>query len=86
MKWTKTGKTVTADGTTIEYSNGTGITIESRKRKIPHSNGKPGTWDHTSYFVLADGKTIIERHSLKDAKESAEMEIMFRQRDEKMEG
>lgn len=70
-KWTKTGKSVTPDCTTIEYSSGTNVTIESRKKKIPHAN-RPGTWEHTTYFVLVDGKEVVERHSLKDAKEHAE--------------
>lgn len=71
MKWTKTGKRVGPDGTTIIYSlSGTDITVESRKRHIPHS-GRSGTWGHTSYFVLKDGKEITEKYSLADAKEYA---------------
>ena len=74
-KWEKTGKRIDSEGTTITYSfSGTGITIESRKRHIPHANGI-GTWDHASYFVLKDGKEISEKHSLKDAKEYAEKEV-----------
>ena len=71
--WEKTGKRVSSSGTTITYSGkGTGFTIESRKRHIPHSNGV-GTWEHTSYFVLLDGKEIKEKYSLKDAKMFAEI-------------
>lgn len=72
IKWEKTGRTVTPEGTTIIYSGkGTDLTIESRKRHIPHANGI-GTWDHTSYFVLQSGTEVIEKMSLRDAKEAAE--------------
>ena len=72
MIWKKTGKRINSEGTTITYqAEGTGITIESRKRHIPHANGN-GTWDHTSYFVMAAGKEVTEKYSLKDAKEFAE--------------
>lgn len=72
IRWEKTGKTVSAEGTTITYSGaGTTLTIESRKRHIRHANGI-GTWDHTSYFVLQDGTELVEKYSLKDAKEYAE--------------
>ena len=73
ISWEKTGKTVTSEGTTVIYEGvGTDITIESRKRHIPHANGI-GTWDHTSYFVLMDGKVVAEKQSLKAAKEYAEI-------------
>ena len=72
MIWQKTGKTVNAEGTTIRYTAyKTNLSIESRKRHIPHAN-RSGTWDHTSYFVLRDGEEIAEKQSLKDAKEFAE--------------
>ena len=79
MKWERTGKTVGSEGTTIEYrpigankiATACRFSIESRKRHIPHANGS-GTWDHTTYWVLYDGKDIIERYSLSDAKQSAE--------------
>ena len=79
MKWERTGKTVGREGTTIEYrpigANNIAIacrfSIESRKRHVPHANGS-GTWDHTTYWVLIDGKDIRERYSLSDAKQSAE--------------
>lgn len=71
-KWIKQGKTVTPEGTTIEYSlEGTGVTVESRKRHIPHAN-RTGTWDHTSYFVLRDGAEIRELWTLKSAQMHAE--------------
>ena len=53
---------------------GTGFQIESRKRHIPHANGM-GMWDHTTYWVLKDGKELVEKHSLADAKEYAEARI-----------
>ena len=74
MTWEKTGKTVSAAGTTVEYrpiGAMKDITVESRKRHIPHANGV-GTWDHTSYFVVLDGKDVKERWTLKDAKQYAE--------------
>ena len=72
MKWNKISKTTNSEGTTITYKCDAlpGITIESRKRHIPHANGV-GTWDHTSYFVIKDGKET-EKWSLKDAQEYAE--------------
>lgn len=70
--WIKTGKRVSQEGTTITYSGiDTDITIESRKRHIPHAN-RAGTWDHTSYFVLKSGQEIVEKQSLTDAKRYAE--------------
>lgn len=70
--WVKTGRTVNSEGTTIIYSGvGTNLTIESRKRHILHAN-RAGTWDHTSYFVLKDGKEIAEKWSLREAKSFAE--------------
>lgn len=72
IKWIKTGRTVSAEGTTVIYSGeGTDLTIESRKRHIPHASGV-GTWDHTTYFVLKAGEELKERYSLADAKEYAE--------------
>lgn len=69
MRWIKTGKKVSTEGTTITYSleGDTGYTIESRRRMIPHS-GRPGFWEHTTYFVLKDGKELKELYSLGDAK------------------
>ena len=72
MKWVRLNKTVDIDGTTIEYgAPGTDLTIESRKRHIPHANGS-GTWDHTTYFVIRSGEELKELYSLSDAKEYAE--------------
>lgn len=71
-KWEKTGRRVTPECTTIEYSlAGTGFTVESRKEKIPHAN-RPGSWEHTTYHVLHDGAHLDVRHTLQHAKEIAE--------------
>ena len=73
IKWIKTGHAVSGEGTTIEYSvKNTNVTIESRKRHIPHAGGRTGFWDHTTYFVLKDGQDVMEKYSLRDAKEYAE--------------
>ena len=72
MKWIRTGRTVGPEGTTIIYEgHRAGIRIESRKRHIPHANGI-GTFDHTTYFVMVDGKDLKERYTLKAAKEWVE--------------
>jgi hypothetical protein len=74
MTWQKTGKIVSGEGTTVEYRPARvniNISVESRKRHIPHANGV-GTWDHTSYFVVLNGEDVKEKYSLKDAKEYAE--------------
>ena len=82
MKWVKTGKTVSPEGTTVEYEAvDHPFTIESRKRHIPHANGRSGTWDYTSYFVLFLGREVAEKHSLKDAKEYAE-ELLYGKEDQ----
>ena len=75
--WIRTDKKVTAEGTTITYAligANVNYEIESRKRHIPHAN-REGTWDHTSYFVLKDGKELVEKQSLADAKEYVEKEL-----------
>ena len=73
MTWEKAGRFVSSAGTTNIYRlRGTDITVESRKRAIPHANGI-GTWDYTSYFVLDDGVEIYEKNSLADAKKLAEI-------------
>lgn len=69
--WTRKGKTVGSEGTTVTYCGlGTTLSIESRKRHIPHANGV-GTWDHTSYWVIDNNREIKEMWTLKDAKEFA---------------
>ena len=67
--WAKTGRTVGPEGTTMTYTDmrETGLTIESRKRHIPHANGS-GTWDHTTYWVLHDGEELAEHWTLAGAK------------------
>ena len=76
MIWKKVGKRMSAEGTDITYrptahGEDLPLCIESRKRHIPHANGV-GTWDHTSYFVIQNGKELVEKMSLRDAKEYAE--------------
>ena len=73
LTWMRIRRAVSEEGTTVTYATAeeVGYTIESRKRHIPHANGE-GFWDHTTYWVLKDGKEVIERYSLKDAKEYAE--------------
>lgn len=72
MVWSIIARWVDKDGSTTKYKlHGTGITIESRRRHIPHANGI-GTWDHTSYWVLCDGVELKEKQRLMDAKEWAE--------------
>lgn len=74
MKWEKVEKTVNSEGTTITYAaDGTGkmLLIQSRKRHIPHANGL-GTWDHTTFHVIIEGKEIKTLQSLRDAKDYAE--------------
>lgn len=67
-KWIKTGRTVSAEGTTTIYElEGTTYQVESRKRHIPHANGI-GTWAYTSYWVVHAGIDVIEKHSLTEAK------------------
>lgn len=71
MTWKKTGREVKANGeSTTYYSNGT-YDIESRKRAIPHANGRGGYWMYTSYFLISPDGTEKEYHTLKDAKEAA---------------
>lgn len=73
MTWTKTGKVVDKDGTTITYTAaGTPFQIESRKRHIPHAAGRGGTWDHTTYVVICRGFDVKTFYRLSDAKEWVE--------------
>lgn len=74
MIWEKIEKSVIVGiGTTITYraKEYPMLIVQSRKRHIPHANGV-GTWEHTSYFVIWQGKEIKECYSLKDAKAAAE--------------
>lgn len=72
MKWKKISKTINSEGVTILYeAAGTAFAVESRKRHIPHTNGK-GHWDHTTYFVLKNGQEVTERNHLSEAKEYVE--------------
>ena len=70
--WKRTGRLVSLNGSSVFYrAAGTNYEIISRKRHIPHANGV-GTWDHTTYWVVLNGKDIKERYSLADAKEYVE--------------
>lgn len=71
--WKRSGRRVNAAGTTVIYASAElpGVTVESRKRRIPHAN-RVGTWDHTSYFVVENGADVKERYTLKDAQAYAE--------------
>lgn len=69
--WQKSGKIIRHDGTYILYENGGPFQIESRRKQIPHANGS-GTWEHTTYVVVKDGKAINGFRTLKDAKAYAE--------------
>lgn len=72
IKWTVCGRKIDAEGTTTYYrGEGTNLTIESRKRHIPHAN-MIGTWDHTTFWLLRDGAELKEFNRLKDAKDYAE--------------
>ena len=71
--WKKSGKIIRHDVTAICYEcDDVPYTIESRKKQIPHSNGCPGTWEYTSYFVVRDGEDVRELQTLKDAKDYVE--------------
>lgn len=74
LKWERTGKRVSVTGETVNCyrAKGTALSIESRKRMIPHA-GRGGYWAHTSYFVLdADGRELAEKQRLSDAQAFAE--------------
>ena len=73
MKWERTEKHVFADGSTnvVYRVEGCPVTVESRKRAIPHANGS-GFWWHTHYVTI--DPTGAERvfQKLQYAKEYAE--------------
>ena len=73
INWKRAGKTVTNEGTVITYEGvGTDYYIKSIKKHIPHA-GRPGTWDHTTYWLIDVGSEgQKEFQALKDAKEYAE--------------
>lgn len=72
LRWKKVGRNIKANGEgTITYqAEGTGLTIESRKRAIPHAN-RDGHWMHTTYFLI-DGDKETEYQLLCLAKSAAE--------------
>ena len=73
MTWTQYDKLVNATGTYIAYGTPgqSEIWIQSRKLHIPHANGS-GTWDHTTFAVLRGNDVLIEKQTLRAAKEYAE--------------
>ena len=80
MKWEKAGwcqdkdekKILYVASEHLHFGTGCPLTIESRRRHIPHTNGE-GTWDHTTFFVLdKHGNELAEKQTLKAAKEFAE--------------
>lgn len=80
--WKKIDRNENSEGITITYRlEGTQILIQSRLRHIPHANGS-GTWDHTSYFVLDNGKEVKESWRLSEAKAYAENLAEMRARSE----
>ena len=72
-KWIRTGRAAVGEATTVFYDLAdTGYSVESRKKLIPHMNGRPGGWWHTSYFAMKGKSELKEFHSLRDAKEYVE--------------
>lgn len=72
LKWAKIGRTVSPEATVNIYAaQGTQLTIESRKEKIPHANGV-GYWEKTFFYVLENGKELKMLYSLADAKDFVE--------------
>ena len=72
MEWIKFGHLESEEGTTVIYKSADcDLTIQSRKRHIPHAN-RPGTWDHTSYWLMRGQEEIKEFQRLSEAKEFAE--------------
>ena len=76
MIWEKIDRTVNSEGTTITYAikgNGRRVLVQSRLRHIPHTGGRSGTWDSTSYYVLNNGVEVNHQFwRLQEAKEYAE--------------
>lgn len=73
LKWERVKKHVFTDGSTnvVYKANGCPVTIESRKRAIPHANGS-GFWWHTTYVCIAPNGAEKECWRLQYAKEYAE--------------
>lgn len=76
MTWKKIYNAYNQDTgeTLIRYRSGA-YAIESWKRPIKHANGI-GSWMYTSYFLVLPDGTRIEKHTLRDAKELAEVEAL----------
>lgn len=72
MEWAMVDRNENADGVTITYKAlGTNLIVQSRKRKIAHSN-RGGFWWSTSFVVMDNGKEVATKMALKDAKKFAE--------------
>lgn len=73
-QWKRSGKLIRHDETVNIYENGGPFRIESRRVHVPHANGRAGTWDYTSYFVIrdSDGQEMKKCLTLKHAKVVAE--------------
>lgn len=72
-QWAKISRHVGPEGTTITYgAEGCPYEIESRKRAIPHAGGYPGTWNHTDFVVIREGRELAEKQTLRAAKEYVE--------------
>ena len=78
MRWEKIGtkvygngeKDITYEGFTDPYRV---FHIVSRKRAIPHADGRPGVWFRITYFLLeVGGRGETEFITMKEAKEEAE--------------
>ena len=76
--WTQVAKIVTNDGSTTIYGTADlpGITIESRKRAVPHAN-RPGSWDYTDFHVMNGDQEMAVKNALKDAKVWAEKHLLL---------
>ena len=74
MKWIRAQRTVHGNGEAeiLYESDGTPVKVESRKKAIPHANGRSGCWMRTTYFVIRPDGTEEEHWSLARAKEIAE--------------
>lgn len=82
IKWTKGGKLIRQNMTiNIYYYGETGYTVESRKKQIPHANGRAGTWEQTTYFVVKDGEDVKEFWTLKGA-QAYVMNVMMERSDD----
>lgn len=75
MTWYQAAKTIKGNGErTILYKcAGSRCMIESRRKAVPHADGR-GVWFHTTYFLIRPDGTEKEFYKLSDAKQAAETE------------